>query len=126
MVRLLTALPVVALAVTVVGACASGGRSGASTGDDGAAGSSGSSGGYADDSGSLLPADGSFGWVDGSPIGSLSIVPSNPVVDVNVVNGSTVSVMIGGGGTGSIAFQAMNASGSVLQATWSIDRGELG
>jgi hypothetical protein len=121
--RLLTVL----VAVAVVGACASGGRSGSSPGNDGGAGGSGGgSPGDGDGAGSLLPVDGSFGSSDGSPIGSLSITPSNPVIDVSVVNGSLASVTIDDSGAASIVFQAAAIGGRVVPANWSIDRGELG
>ena len=60
------------------------------------------------------------------PTGSLSIVPSRPVVDIVVVGGAVTSVAVGDAGAASVAFRALDERGNPVAATWSIDRGELG
>ncbi len=59
-------------------------------------------------------------------VGGLRIVPSAPVADVVVVDGSVQTVTLGDGGAGAIAFVALGAAGSIVPVSWTIDRGELG
>jgi hypothetical protein len=107
----------------LVGSCASGGRS--STAPLGVGGSGGG-----DDASTGLgvgPPNGEGGIAlsDATFVGSLTIVPGNPVVSVTVANG-VVTGVVGGSDAGAIAFQAMGTGGGTVPATWSIDRGELG
>src|SRR5579883_677548 len=104
------------------GACASGARSGdAAPGDD-----AGFAGGDDASAGGLVSGDSGLVTGDGALVGPLSITPSDPVIDVDVVDGAVVAVAVGDAGASSIAFEAHGAGGARLPATWSIDRGELG
>ncbi len=109
--------------------CAAGGRAGSGAPGTGAGGGpdattgvsiGGSSGGI------QISGDGGFTQGDATLVGTLTIVPANPVVSVEVVDGAITAVSIGGADAGSIAFQAVGSNGATLPANWSIDRGELG
>jgi hypothetical protein len=98
-------------------ACASRGRSGTALGGDRDGGEGGAN---------ALEQDGSLGLADaGAPVYSLTVTPSNSVVDVDVANGSVTNVTVEDSGAGSITFRAQR-KGTAVAATWSIDRGELG
>jgi hypothetical protein len=64
-----------------------------------------------------LLGDGSIATLqsDGQAIASLSITPSDPVLDVDVVNGAVTRVALGDGGVASVVFQAAPARAPYLR-----------
>jgi hypothetical protein len=70
--------------------------------------------------------DGGIILSDATLVGTLTIVPTNPVVSVEVTNGTVTAMTMGGAPITSIPFVAQGSDGTALTATWSIDRGELG
>jgi hypothetical protein len=94
-------------------------------GGAGAAGGAGSADTSTGSSGALFHLDGgNFG--DSSTSGTLVIEPTNPTIDVTVVDGVVTQISALDGGSGMITFHATGDRGMVVTPAWSIDRGELG
>jgi hypothetical protein len=95
----------------------------AGSGSDGTAGTGtmpGSAG-----SGIYVPEAGTIDPDGGTAANNLTVMPANPEIKVTIVNGMVTSITGGADAKGTIALQA-SASGAVVPAKWSIDRGELG
>jgi hypothetical protein len=73
----------------------------------------------------IVPEPGTIDPDGGNAVNDLTVTPANPEIKVTVVNGMVTSITGGADAKGTIAFQA-SASGAVVPAKWSIDRGELG
>jgi hypothetical protein len=113
-----------AIAAMVEPGCGSSAHTGASgTGAHGGSSSAGPAGGMGGGTGGQIFTG--SGGTGGLPVSSLAISPQNPVLDVTVVDGMVTSVKLGNVVENPLTFTATEG-GSPVQATWSLDRGELG